>query len=154
MEFASPRNPLIGLRYCSLVWPKSLLTKTSFVPLGRDQSSFRLPARIMSNFHCMEKEAATFFYQWFSSNITLARLIIFGFSKIFWKNCKKRKNSASAWYLTHLFCIYTRHTEYFIKKRYLLCKGIVRKLFFYFCGNENYSRTIFASKHKKTIHLL
>ncbi len=31
-------------RYCSLVWPISHLTKASFDPLGRDQSSFRLPA--------------------------------------------------------------------------------------------------------------
>ncbi len=80
MEFTSPWNSLIGhslkWRCCSLVWTKSLLTKISFDPLGRDQSSFRPAARIMSNFHCIEKEAATFFYQWFSSNITLGVFLL------------------------------------------------------------------------------
>ncbi len=48
MESTSPCNSLIGhslkWRCCFLVWPISLLTKTSFDPLGRDQSSFRLLA--------------------------------------------------------------------------------------------------------------
>ncbi len=44
----STRISLIGysLKWlcCSLVWPESLLSKTGFDPLGRDQSSFRLSA--------------------------------------------------------------------------------------------------------------
>ncbi len=48
MESASPCNSMIGhslkWRCCSLVWPISLLTKTSFDSLKRDQSFFRLPA--------------------------------------------------------------------------------------------------------------
>ncbi len=48
MESTSPCNSLIGhslkWRCCSLVWPISLLTITSFDSLKRDQSFFRLPA--------------------------------------------------------------------------------------------------------------
>ncbi len=46
IESTSPCNSLIGYllkwRCCSLVWPHSLLSKTGFDHLGRDQSSLRL----------------------------------------------------------------------------------------------------------------
>ncbi len=49
LEYTSPSNSLIGSLLkrlcCSLAWPKSLLSKTGFNPLGRDQSSFRLLAQ-------------------------------------------------------------------------------------------------------------
>ncbi len=53
-ESTPPCNSLFGswlkLRCCSLVWPISLWTKTSLSPLGRDQSSFRLPAQLPISF--------------------------------------------------------------------------------------------------------
>ncbi len=49
MESTSPCRSLIGytLKWhgCWLVWPKSILSKTGFDRLGRDQSSFSLSAQ-------------------------------------------------------------------------------------------------------------
>jgi hypothetical protein len=48
MESTSQCNSLLGYTLmwccCSLVWPKSVLSKTGFNRLGRDQSSLRLSA--------------------------------------------------------------------------------------------------------------
>ncbi len=63
MDYTSPCNSPIGhslkWRCCSLVWPISLSTKTSFDLLERDQSSFRLSAQYTQPVPLVSREAIT-----------------------------------------------------------------------------------------------
>ncbi len=76
MESTSPSNSLIGYslkwRCCSLVWSKSLSSKTDFDCIGRDQSSFKLSALIAKTFLIFSFHLSKFM-----------KLMLFSFSHIF-----------------------------------------------------------------------